>query len=309
VKVRVTDPNGNASGWINQDDPPYEMTATSPGAPVLCRLTFDGPTVTGTRPRIVIFVAPTGVFDLSDPSEQVAPSGVWKIEVINFGAAVEVAAWIQRDDTPFGWPILGRQSYFDDPQYQRFDPFGRDRETDSGTSYVRRFGTLNAIATGTTPVVIAGFRRSDRTPAKYSAAGPILKPAKAVAGGRPGADPNAMAISDDSVVCEGVLAAGTRSNAVFPMNGTSVAAPQITRWIAGKMLAGTKQVAEGVKAPGHGHPLTAVERGASRINCRRLACRGGNHERGVGPPTTCACAKSLPGDPRSLHCVTDAARE
>ena len=49
--------------------------------------------------------------------------------------------------------------------------------------------------------------------------------------------PDAMAVSDDSHAHRGILAAGTRSGSTVPMNGTSVAAPQITRWIAERMAA------------------------------------------------------------------------
>jgi hypothetical protein len=41
-----------------------------------------------------------------------------------------------------------------------------------------------------------------------------------------------MTVSDDSRVHSGVLAAGSRSGSVVAMNGTSVAAPQLARWIA-----------------------------------------------------------------------------
>ena len=44
--------------------------------------------------------------------------------------------------------------------------------------------------------------------------------------------PDAMAVSEDSRVHRGVLAAGSRSGSVVAMSGTSVAAPQIARIIA-----------------------------------------------------------------------------
>jgi hypothetical protein len=51
-----------------------------------------------------------------------------------------------------------------------------------------------------------------------------------------------------------MLAAGTRSGSVVAVNGTSVAAPQVTRWIAGRMAAGfsgdgAEVIAEGANNP------------------------------------------------------------
>jgi hypothetical protein len=47
-----------------------------------------------------------------------------------------------------------------------------------------------------------------------------------------------MASSDDSRVHQGILAAGSRSGSVVPLNGTSVAAPQIARIVADDLAAG-----------------------------------------------------------------------
>jgi len=47
-----------------------------------------------------------------------------------------------------------------------------------------------------------------------------------------------MAVSDDSPSHHGLLAAGSRSGSCLALYGTSVAAPQITRWIADDLLAG-----------------------------------------------------------------------
>src|SRR5262249_14598692 len=50
--------------------------------------------------------------------------------------------------------------------------------------------------------------------------------------------PDAMAVSEDSVIHQGLLAAGTSSSSTIAMDGTSVAAPQITRWSADRMANG-----------------------------------------------------------------------
>jgi hypothetical protein len=83
--------------------------------------------------------------------------------------------------------------------------------------------------------VIGGFRRNDFHPSRYSGAGPDATPPLVPP---PRTGPDAAATADDSVALYGVLAAGTRSGSVAAMNGTSVAAPQITRLIAGWMTNG-----------------------------------------------------------------------
>jgi hypothetical protein len=89
-------------------------------------------------------------------------------------------------------------------------------------SAVKRAGTLNAIATGEHPIVIGGFRRKDFLAVDYSGEGAVAA--------RMG--PDASAVSDDSIVHRGVLAAGTRSGSVVALTGTSVAGPQIARLVA-----------------------------------------------------------------------------
>jgi hypothetical protein len=187
---------------------------------------------------VTVYLRSTSTLDAADIT---VPSGIWEIEVTNTGSRdADFDAWIARDDTALGWPIGGRQSYFDDPEYVRFDRAGRYVELDDPRSYVRRAGTLNGLATGARTVVVAGLRKSDRTVARYSAAGPIVvnpgTPPFPIP--RPGPDPDAAAVSEDSPALRGILAAGTHSGAVVAMGGTSVAAPQVTRWIAGQMALG-----------------------------------------------------------------------
>jgi hypothetical protein len=156
---------------------------------------------------------------------------------MNTAVPIDIDAWIQRDETPYGYRRRGRQSRFEDPDYVRFDAYGYPLEEDpeNHKSYIRRSGTLNAIATGAATVAVAGYRYSDGLPATYSASGPeATDSAKLNSGFR--RSPDAMAVSDDSVTCRGVLAAGTRSGSVAAMNGTSVAAAYVTRLLAEKEI-------------------------------------------------------------------------
>src|SRR3954469_15480117 len=115
---------------------------------------------------IFIAVAPTVTLH---PTRDVAPGGTWKIRIRNrANKTATIDAWIQRDDTPFGYPRLGRQSRFDDAEYEYRDNAGRAAQTDNH-SYIKRGGTLNSLATGDETIVIGGYRRLDKKPAEYSA--------------------------------------------------------------------------------------------------------------------------------------------
>lgn len=177
----------------------------------------------------------------SDPvpgAPALAPAGIWMVQLKNTGLAEGeiVDLWVQRDDSLYGFPPRGRQSYFDNPCYVRFDNEVRDNEQDDPACPVQRASTINAIATGQQPPVLGGFLRKEMRVAKYSSAGPIT-PAQAAAAPDP-YRPDAVLPTDDSLVHYGLLAAGSRSGSVVAMNGTSVAAPQIARAIANDLAAG-----------------------------------------------------------------------
>jgi hypothetical protein len=232
VKVRVKTPTGDTSPPIKEG----EEWIWHEGADILCKVLYLDTTAPGrTRNMIFIGVAPTMTHH---PKRKLAPSGVWEISIENAGPDIKgndpIHAWIQRDDTPYGYPRRGRQSYFDHVDYERFDVWTREVEVDNA-SYVKREGTINAIATGRETVVVAGFRRKDWQSTKYSAGGPVVQQAR----GGPWSDgPDGMAVTDDSLVHRGMLATGTRSGSTVALSGTSTAAPQFTRMIADEMAKG-----------------------------------------------------------------------
>lgn len=258
VTVQITSPTGVVIGPIGEG----EVDAGEAPDAVLClAVYFNAVTPANNRNMILITLAPTARVE---SGQSVAPSGIWEILVTNAGAApiVDIDAWIERDDTPYGYPRLGRQSYFDDPDYKRFDHAGREIEDDNipmSASYVKRDGTINSIGTGEHTIVMAGFQRKPESrsyfsnlpsliPAKYSASGRLVAPPPGIPPHRD--SPDAMAVSDDSPAHHGVLAAGARSGSTLAMFGTSVAAPQITRWIADQMEAGNPYDRAAVAAEG-----------------------------------------------------------
>jgi hypothetical protein len=228
VEVRITTPSGQQSPWIV----PGGFWNWPSSINTLFRADYVPTPSLGNRPLILLSMSPTAEVTTAP---RTAPSGKWRVEVRNTGPAITVDAWVQRGDTPFGYPLRGRQSRFDDSRYVRFDLAGRPEENDIGPSHIRRKRTLNALATGRQAIVIGGFRRSDYAAYRHSGAGPIITPP----GGPAWRDgPDATAVGQDSVALHGVLAAGTRTGSVFAMEGTSVAAPQVTRLIAAWMTLG-----------------------------------------------------------------------
>ena len=242
--------------WLPDDAAPVSIviaapdgTATSPfswgvsqqlvtSAGVVGQASYYLPGMAGKRPLLRLSLEATGNPEGRPP---LAPAGLWCITLIPGAAGVcDIHAWIQRDDPAPGYARRGRQSYFDDPLYARYDDGGRaiedDADPNTAKSYIKRRGTLNAIATGTETIVIGGFRISDGRSAPYSSSGPVVHPPGR---GGPSPDgPDAMWPCDDASSLGGLVAAGTRSSSCFAMHGTSVAAPQVARWLADRMAAG-----------------------------------------------------------------------
>ena len=179
---------------------------------------------------------------IAEPAKPYAPFGIWNL-ALQTGAAGDVGmkAWIRRDETLPGFPEFGRQSRFDDPEYDRFyepgvDANPRDQRLIGGQlgydplntdALVRRSGTLSGFATGSKTIVVGGFTGSTSRMALYSATGPTNNPDRV--------GPDASALSDASTVMHGVLSAGSASGSMLPLPGTSVAAPRVARWVADRL--------------------------------------------------------------------------
>jgi hypothetical protein len=228
IKLKVKPPGGVSSQYIEEGANALLEWRDANGN-LYCQVHytfFPAPTARG---RFRVRTRPTATFD---SSTSVAPAGVWTIRLKNKSLTPreEIQAWIQRDESLYGHPLRGRQSYFDDPLYERCDEAGREVVIDRTHSLVRRARLLNSLATGRDTVVVGGYVSESRVPCKYSAAGPVTTPRGARGPTRVG--PDALIVSDDSQPHGGVLAAASRSGSVVAMNGTSVAAPQIARWLA-----------------------------------------------------------------------------
>ena len=253
VELMIVPPNGDASPWIDPTNRGAKLTLENSGN-VVCQASYEY-VPASSRALFLIIVAPTAslLAGVEKGALATAPFGLWKVKLRRTGSYKNdrINAWIQRDDTPFGYRTGGRQSYFDDPLYRRFDAAGREIEDDhpgdkikidsrvgekGHDSIVKRAGSMNALATGESTIVLGGLLGKEQRLVKYTAGGPIERKVGETSPHRCG--PDAVAVSDDTGVRAGTLAAGTRSGSIVAMNGTSVAAPLITRWIAGEFAAG-----------------------------------------------------------------------
>ncbi|HEX4892405.1 MAG TPA: hypothetical protein VFV47_03900, partial [Hyphomicrobiaceae bacterium] len=144
--------------------PHQEMSSPAvPETSTACKLVHDGRKLAEAaygyvsgRGVITLTVWPTAEVDPPAGPASSAPAGIWIIRIENLALQHGecVNARIQRDDTAYGFPTAGRQSYFDDPSYERRDCRGHIVLTDKDDCPVKRAGTLNAIATGDDPRII-----------------------------------------------------------------------------------------------------------------------------------------------------------
>lgn len=278
LEVSVRSPDGvEETTWLGENHGAGHQLPEQ--GPKFCGVEYRFKPSPTERGVFSIHLQPTARLHPTALADKVAPPGLWTIRLRNRGLAETdvVHAWIQRDDKVYSYPRRGRQSYFDQPCYVRFDTQGREIVEDSHPEQppceVKRRRLVNAIATGAEVIVAGGFHRRDLRPAKYSAGGPITPPP----GGAPDPDrrkPDAMLVADDSKVHAGVLAAGSRSGSVVAFSGTSVAAPRLARWVASELGAGNAGNRDAVKAeaamqeagrPNVEHPLPDERGGWGRM--------------------------------------------
>ncbi len=233
LEISLSGPAGQKTGYIRlPEDGSIDISPTA-------RLYHVGPRMVDAsgifRPaHYMIALAPTASRDVG---ARLASAGVWEIRLrCADPAALDISLQIQRGDTAPGYGALGRQSYFEDAHAYGWDPETQDYTAPSPQSALRRAGTHSAMSS-----VYAGFDTSVRA-RMHTVGGAVLAgagvvPARYSSSGE-GDGPSDSAISDDGFALTGVLASGTYSGTVQQMNGTSVAAPRITRDLAHK-AAGT----------------------------------------------------------------------
>jgi hypothetical protein len=198
------------------------------GAPVVIN-----PQILGNSTMWQLNVAPT----LIAPQVAAAPHGDYTVRVTGIPQYAKLDAYAARTEPNLGVISLAKRSYFVDPSWERTrsaaaDCRYADGEFDNRGSLIKRTGTLNGIATANVRGVhVAGgfmLAMGDGRKSRYASAGPARgNPAVRRIG------PDYALFSDESYALEGVRAGGSRSGAVFRLIGTSAAAPQLARLVAG----------------------------------------------------------------------------
>ena len=136
-------------------------------------------TMTGKPPKWQGFLICTAPTESPLPNAQIVPSGAWTIKIRNMGKGnIRVRCMIQTDQSTLPSGRVGRRSYFDDKDYQRFTDIGGERDailfddkfgdkkwtvTDSDGG-VTRHGSMNASSTHKGVACVAGLSAKRRMP-------------------------------------------------------------------------------------------------------------------------------------------------
>lgn len=225
--IKVSAPFSDKKGGI-RTLPGQHATFLNSDGKVIASLAYQYVGGSTQRGLVTLSINPTAT--LSDTSD-LATAGQWSIEIARNADISQdpIHTWIRRDETIPGLRPGGRQAFFNNPDYERFAPYGQPLAVDppDSQSPVRRSGTISGFACGPTPVVVAAYTETDALVSAYSSAGPLNPSSVAPNPYRIG--PDLTAKGDDSPVRLGVISAGSRSGSWVRMNGTSVAAPQVAR--------------------------------------------------------------------------------
>lgn len=239
---------------------PANPNPTDPAAGIF---NIESP-VTGTLKSLgILIVAPTG--EVTPPRPR-PPHGIWQINVTNTSAkavAIDVLAWIERDDASFGSGRSQSQATFLSAGFGA-EPGAPHAASDP----IARESNMNSIGNGSKTTVVGGYVLKQKRVARYSAAGPSIAPDTRE-------HPDLVGACEESEVLNGMLAAGNRSGLPFRMNGTSVAAPVIARKLVSllattKAMPGipipipTKKLPLEVLPPGHPPVIPALREGEGR---------------------------------------------
>lgn len=159
-----------------------------------------------------------------------APAGLWSLTLSEESASPCRLA-IARDDRLPGTGGRGRQSRLVEPEYNARDVSGRWQGADPvpPETIIRRNGTVNSYATG---------RRQIRVGSTMAhPAGAVAHWSGLLADGAAG---DVTAPSERSASLAGMAVPGVRGAGLGRLSGTSLSAPQMTRWLAVRLAAGQR---------------------------------------------------------------------
>ncbi|MDO5631921.1 MAG: hypothetical protein Q4G22_08790 [Paracoccus sp. (in: a-proteobacteria)] len=184
------------------------------------------------REGIVLIAMPTSP---DKPGHPWAPPGDWQISIDPQAPNGIYEISVQRDEAVPGYPREARQSALICPHYRIFDDVDRMLPDDPprSRSRVRRRHTLNTYAGGAETLRAGAVQLRPATSRDGAGAGSIYS--GLLTCGRNG---DIQAVTDRSGTVSGIAVAGRDSGSVRITAGTSLAAPQLARWLAGQMAAG-----------------------------------------------------------------------
>ena len=205
LQARLTPPDGAPGSPVAEAGRSFawfgaQSAGAGPARPA-CVLAHTAEGVNGSASRLVLVSMAPG------------QAGFWTLSLTNTGQVpLSIQAYIERDDSlPGGRP---RQALF-------------VGDTESDSAPVSHSGTLSSLATGRHTLVVGAHQWRDGALASFSASGP----GRGTAAGRR-AGPDLTAPGTAGPRC-GLFAAGALSGgASVPSQGTSMAAPVVTRQLA-----------------------------------------------------------------------------
>ena len=222
-------------------DPPFSYVGQQPvkqesSNPLDARWLLVIPPTRGTAPALQTTPAADGP----------ALHGDWTIRLDCACPGVVVHAYVARSDPNMGARPGAKQSRFVDKAWEvtagasAAQHLPHDAASSAG-SLLSTAGTFSGMATSGHPRVhaAAGYQVFNRRGSPYSSLGPTRGPLRA--------GPDHALPTDESPALTGIPGAGTRSGCAFRMAGTSTAAPQLARLVAGAN-------APGYCAPGNQNP-------------------------------------------------------
>jgi hypothetical protein len=188
--------------------------------------------------EMAMFTVATTVRDGNLPT---ASSGPWVLTLRNTGTeARDISVKVQRDDTPSGYRMMGRQSWLDHPSAWTWETEVMAQTMPEPVGPITRKGTEVGYAGVNSPsVYFVGsvrpnpFVEDAYRPSSYSSEGGL-------GGTRQG--PTLSALADQGSAMRGVRAAGVLTGSTARMSGTSMAAPIASRRLLEYAMTGGMQL-------------------------------------------------------------------
>jgi Subtilase family len=221
VTIEVKDPQGRKASIANA---PGVATADGAGPSTSSfGVVYLNEVANGNKASmILVAVAPTAC---KRPGRVLANHGIWTVKLSLAGTSEVgvIHAWIERDDSLHGQPRRGRQSYFIDKDYE-MPRRTYKQPSDKTNAVVKRTGSFNTIANGKNTITVGGYVGGIKCLADYS--GATTNPPLSSLG------PDVLARAEESRTLHGEATIGNGAISRSRINGTSAAAPHVTRLIA-----------------------------------------------------------------------------